>query len=232
MRAKRDDAASAAINDPRSMNGLLSPSVERACRRVSSPTARPEVIALVQRIFSLSAVRARRVIIFAGVDRESGHSSICLECGEALAALVDASVCVVDANSESPALDRVLQGGGPGLMDALKGASPIREFAMQVDRLDLWLLPLGTSSDGTQGLGTSERLTARIEELRDEFEYVLINASPLHSSADAILLAQGSDGVVLVLEAHSTAKQAALRAKEMLQRANVKVLGAVLNNRK
>jgi Mrp family chromosome partitioning ATPase len=40
-----------------------------------------------------------------------------------------------------------------------------------------------------------------------------------------------ADGAVLVLEAHTTRRESARKAKECLEGANVKLLGAVLNKR-
>jgi len=45
------------------------------------------------------------------------------------------------------------------------------------------------------------------------------------------VLGQGTDGVVLVLEANVTRRVAALSAKESLEAAGVRLLGTVLNNR-
>jgi Mrp family chromosome partitioning ATPase len=46
-----------------------------------------------------------------------------------------------------------------------------------------------------------------------------------------MLLSRWTDGVVLVLEANATRRDAARRVKEILDAANVSVLGVVLNNR-
>ena len=68
-------------------------------------------------------------------------------------------------------------------------------------------------------------------ELREKFDYVLIDAAPLGSSTDAVLLGQKADGLVLIVEAHSTRREAARIAKETLAASKVNVLGAILNNR-
>jgi succinoglycan biosynthesis transport protein ExoP len=70
-----------------------------------------------------------------------------------------------------------------------------------------------------------------MRELREEFDYVLIDAPPLSSCSDAVLLGQMTDGVILVVEANSTRRETARTAKETFEGANVKLLGAILNNR-
>jgi Mrp family chromosome partitioning ATPase len=71
----------------------------------------------------------------------------------------------------------------------------------------------------------------RIAELRSEFDYLLIDAPPLNSYADGMIFGRLADGVVLVLEANTTRREAALRVTESLRAMKIPVLGAVLNNR-
>jgi Mrp family chromosome partitioning ATPase len=77
----------------------------------------------------------------------------------------------------------------------------------------------------------SSRLAARIGELRGEFGYVLMDSPPVNVYSDAISLGQSADGVVLVLSANSTRKEAGRKAKESFEMAGARLLGAVLNNR-
>jgi Mrp family chromosome partitioning ATPase len=63
------------------------------------------------------------------------------------------------------------------------------------------------------------------------FHRVVIHSSPLGVAGDSLPLGRWTDGVVLVLEAHSTRREAARRAKENLEMADVRMLGVVLNNR-
>jgi receptor protein-tyrosine kinase len=95
---------------------------------------------------------------------------------------------------------------------------------------NLWL----ASRDSASKNGappTLEQAGALIKDLRDEFAYVIINAPPVGLYGDATFLGQIVDGVVLVLEANSTRRVTARKAKQKLESANVQVLGTVLNNR-
>jgi Mrp family chromosome partitioning ATPase len=118
-----------------------------------------------------------------------------------------------------------------GLTDALLQEGPIRSFAKPVRGDRLWLLSCGSLAADSSNLLNSERLKARFAELRKEFDFVLIDAPPLTPYADAIALAQLTDGFVLVLEANSTRREAALKVAENLRASRIHVLGAVLNKR-
>jgi len=68
-------------------------------------------------------------------------------------------------------------------------------------------------------------------ELRSEFDYVLVDVPPIIQYADATLLGQLADGIVLILEANSTRRETMRKAKESLEAASLRLLGAVLNKR-
>ena len=78
---------------------------------------------------------------------------------------------------------------------------------------------------------TSDLLRERISELREDFDFIIIDAPPLNRYSDAVILGQHSNGVVLVLEADSTRREAASKVATTLRSANVPILAAVLNKR-
>ena len=68
-------------------------------------------------------------------------------------------------------------------------------------------------------------------ELKAAFDFTLIDGPPVNRYADTLLLGKMADGVALVVQANSTRREAAKKAKENLEFANVRVLGTVLNKR-
>jgi len=76
-----------------------------------------------------------------------------------------------------------------------------------------------------------DELRKRLEQLRDMFEYMLIDAPGTSVCGDAQLLGQVADAAILVIEASSTRRMTARRAKETLEAGGVRLLGTVLNNR-
>ncbi len=187
-----------------------------------------EVLKLVQRVFTLPNASAPQVVVFVSVEG-NGSSDICFRAGEALAAQTANSVCLVDANVLTPVLHQFCGAKEfPGLSDATTTTKPIKDFVVPIARKNMWLMPSGQG----RTLFASDRLRSRILELKAEFDCVLIAAPAVASSTDAVLLGQMSDGVILVVEANSTRRETALLAKETFTAAKVKILGAILNNRK
>ena len=81
------------------------------------------------------------------------------------------------------------------------------------------------------GLLHSDHAKQRMADLRKEFSYILIDAPPLNSYSEGVALGQFSDGLVLILEANSTKRDASCRIAERLRAMQVNILGAVLNKR-
>jgi len=194
--------------------------------------AREECLRLVQRIFLQQAGECPRAVVFAGVDHGNGCSRACVSVAEMLAGNTPGSVCLVDANLRSPSLPRFFGvTNHRGLTDALFQGPPIRNFARQLQPENLWLLSCGSPPADSHGLLHSDRLKTLLSDLRKEFDHVLVDAPPLSQYADAITLGQLADGVVLVVEANSTRRGAALNATQNLRAAQIQVLGAILNKR-
>ena len=71
-----------------------------------------------------------------------------------------------------------------------------------------------------------------IEGLGKEFDWVIFDGAPLDNYPDSAILARRVDGVVMVVQAEYKSAEVAIRAKEELEQAGAKILGAVLNRRR
>jgi protein-tyrosine kinase len=198
----------------------------------SGEWASEEALRLVQQIFLLQAQEPPRVVVFAGIDHGNGCSRICASVAETLARNDRGRVCLVEANFRSPALPEMFGVTNHfGLTEALLLEGPVAKFAKPVRQENLWLLSSGTLAFDSPSLLASDLLRARIDELRSEFDFVILDAPPLTRYSDAVVLGQLSDGLVLIIEANSTRREAAAAATESLRSAKVPILAAVLNKR-
>jgi Mrp family chromosome partitioning ATPase len=194
--------------------------------------AREEVTKLVQRLFLTSNGQRTRQVVFTGTEPGNGCSWICAHAADILAAQTSASVCVVDCDVLYPTLHTEFQVRNHyGLADALLGNEPIRQFAQQLSQPNLWLVSCGAGNESSQQLLTLDRMRKRMFELRSEFDYVLLDVSPLNTSNHGMVLGSWCDGVALVLKANTSTRKAARKTVEELQAAKVPLLGAVLNQR-
>lgn len=191
-----------------------------------------ELTKMVQRVFLLPGSEYNHTVVFSSSDAGNGCSWICARVAELLASQITGTVCVVDANLQSPTLhEQFSVANHHGLSDALRQSGTIRGYVSQLSRRNLALVSCGSDAKEAQNLLASDRMRMRLNELRSEFDYVLIDCPAMSESNVALSLGSVADGVVLVLKANTTRKDKARNAVRDLQAAKVKVLGAVLNQR-
>jgi non-specific protein-tyrosine kinase len=94
----------------------------------------------------------------------------------------------------------------------------------------LSLLTSGTQPPNPADLLISKAMDTVIETLKAQADYVIFDAPPILAVADAPLLASKLDGLLLVIKAGTTRRDHAERAKEILERAHVRILGVALTN--
>jgi capsular exopolysaccharide synthesis family protein len=194
--------------------------------------AREESQRLVQRVFLLQDGERSHAVVFAGIEPGDGCSRICANTAKTLAQNIPGPVCLVDANRRSPSLAQFFGvSNHHGLSDVLRQQGTIRDFTQQLRPANLWLLSCGSFATDSPGLLSSDGLKALLAQLRKEFDYVLINVSEMMLDGAASQWGPLVDGVILVVEANLTRREVARKAKESLESANVRLLGAVLNNR-
>jgi capsular exopolysaccharide synthesis family protein len=149
-----------------------------------------------------------------------------------------AAVLLVDCDIHRPRLHRVFQASRtPGLMDLLRSGSfaPVsatqREAAIRrtaVDRLSF--LPCGSDPHTSPELLEPASLRGLLNQLRPEYDVILLDTPPVLVSADAATLGTSADGVIMVIRAGQTDRGAAELARQRVAAAGGRVLGAVLND--
>ena len=94
---------------------------------------------------------------------------------------------------------------------------------------NLNLLPAGHIPPNPAELLGSTRYIELLDELRQEYDWILIDAPPVMAVTDAAILSNTATGVVFVVGAEMTSRRNALAAIEQLTAARAKFIGAVLN---
>jgi protein-tyrosine kinase len=197
-----------------------------------------EMIKLVQRLFFSTerlpllprATESPRAVVFADVEHSSGSALGCARAGEILASQGRGTVCLVDANLYSPSFHEIFGiENRNGFGEAMSQTGPIQDFVQRVSSGNLWVMPCGSLNPNSSL--DPQRMRTRIKEVRNEFDYVLIDAPALNDHGAAMLLGRLTDGLVLVIQANSTRRETARKVKQELELANVGLLGAILNNR-
>jgi non-specific protein-tyrosine kinase len=94
---------------------------------------------------------------------------------------------------------------------------------------NLLLVPSGPLPPNPADVLGSSRMEQVIDVFKGRADVILFDAPPVASVTDAAVLGTKVDGVLLVVAAGRTRREHAERAKELLERVQVRIIGAVLN---
>jgi protein-tyrosine kinase len=217
---------SASWVEPATTEGEATGSVPHSLEGVS----REEMTKLVQRLFLLPD--SSRMVVFSGVERGAGCTWLTAQVARSLAERGRNTVCVVDANLRFPAMHDVFGiANHNGLTDAIAASASLQGYLRKTPMANLWLLTCGSPEKTEQALNASDHMLSCIQQLRSHFDFVLIDSPPMNLFNDAVRLASVGDGIALVLKANTSRRETAQRVVREARAANVRVLGAVLNQR-
>lgn len=119
---------------------------------------------------------------------------------------------------------------GPGLTDVLLGSTPLEQVLRSFPRQPgLTLLAAGQIPPNPSELLGSTHMAKLLNELRAQFDSVIIDAPPLLHVTDAAVLSAHADGTVLVIRERRTTRDQVAQAREVLDAVDARLLGVVLN---
>jgi len=138
-------------------------------------------------------------------------------------------VLVVDGDLRRPQQHEIFGvANSRGLADWLPAGGPPPVQPTKVERLQV--LPAGTIPPNPVALLGQKRLAEALAELATLADYVICDAPPLLAVTDGALWASKVDGVLVLVNAGSTRREQALRARAMLEKVHARIIGAVLLN--
>lgn len=169
----------------------------------------------------------RTIVVTSSVPAE-GKSTTAINTALALAEAGN-RVVIVDGDLRRPALHRYLDlVGTVGFSTVLSGAVQLDE-ALQVSRFPgLSVLTAGTIPPNPSELLGSQSTKKLLAELRGQFDYVIVDSTPLLAVTDAAILAASADGALMITRFGSTKRDQLTAAVLSLKGVGAPLLGTVL----
>jgi polysaccharide biosynthesis transport protein len=139
-------------------------------------------------------------------------------------------VLLIDADMRRPRVHEMFrQKQEPGLSNLMVGHAPPSACIRKSSVAGLWLLTAGRTPPNPAELLGSQRFKDFIGSLGEHFDSVIIDSPPAMAVTDAAIAASTAGGIVFVIGAEMTSRQAAKAAIQQLENAQRCFLGAVLN---
>jgi capsular exopolysaccharide synthesis family protein len=169
--------------------------------------------------------------VIAVTSAVQGEGKTTTSCNVALAfAQTGERTLLVDLDLRRLQLSRVFDvSREDGVSTALARKESFQDHVRSTSFPNLHVLPAGPPTPNPPEFIGAEALRAELTALRKLFRYVVIDTPPCLLFSDALAIAPDVDGVVLVLDARRTPREAVRRASEQLASVGAEVLGCIVN---
>jgi capsular exopolysaccharide synthesis family protein len=139
-------------------------------------------------------------------------------------------VLIVDCDLRKPTVHKKLSiANSEGLTNMLIQNKRIEDCITTTKVPNLFALTSGPTPPNPAELIGSHRMKTIIEDLKEHFDVLLIDAPPVIAVTDAQILSTLVEGVLLVTSYGQTEKFGLVKAKELLDKVDAKIIGVVMN---
>jgi capsular exopolysaccharide synthesis family protein len=172
--------------------------------------------------------RKNTVVVVTSAVMGEGKSSTALNLGYVLAKDLDRRTLVLDCDFKRP-MQHIYAGvwQQPGLAEVLRGAKPIEDCLQRMGDLGPWILSAGSVADSPLTLSKMHDIADLLVELREKFEYIIVDAPPVLPLADMHVLASMADVLAYVIKASVTGRDVVQKALKAL--GDTDHIGIILN---
>ena len=201
--------------DPRYWQSLMTESVD-ATRTMILHAARVEGI--------------RTVMVTSAVSGEGKTSLSChLACSLARAGR---KTLLLDCDLRNPAAHRLFElPGEPGLCEVLRGQTQLADVIRATPAANLWMIPAGQFDEQALQMLTltKEGFSALLERMKTQFDFIVVDSSPVLPVVDSLVIGQNVDVVVFSLLRDVSRIPSVYAAYQRLATLDIRILGAVVN---
>lgn len=199
-------------------------------------------VSLSDRGLNESAKTLRANIDFAGIDApirsvaitsaEKGDGKTIIACMLAIAeATADRKTLIVDNDFRNPQVSARLNVHGTHKLSELLNATEetFMDFCMPTKVPNLYVLDVGLRRSDPVEVLSSQKYDRILDLAKSLFDFVVIDTPPLGLFIDAAIVAPKTDGTLIVVRSGKDTPQSLQSVMSQLEKANARVLGAVLN---
>ena len=137
---------------------------------------------------------------------------------------------LLDCDFHQQAVSKALQTlHRPGLSELLRGTADLEDVLTKDPATGTYLIPIGSMVPNAADLLMSPRMRNLIAALREEFDYIVIDAPPLLPVVDALVLTTVADKILMIIEWSQTPRASISEAFKLLRPEAHRVAGIVLN---
>ena len=162
-----------------------------------------------------------------------GKSTIASFLAIALSSYGDRMTLLIDADLRKSCIHKLFHlSQSPGLAELLSGKASPDGVLNSTPLNNLKIITSGRQIQKVSKALKAETLKNLLEQFKLNFDYVVVDTTPILPVPDSLILSGQVDGVILVLKAGGTPREVVKRAYDLLKNARGNSVGIILNNMK
>ena len=139
------------------------------------------------------------------------------------------SVVVCDCDFRNPTQHKIFNLSNKGLSNCVATGSNVMDIIQRTSIPNLYVLTSGPVAPNPSELLSSQNMVDIFNELKQHFDYVLVDTPPIMPVTDAAVVSGKVDGTIMVIASGTVSPAIAVEAKTRLEQAGAHLLGVVLN---
>lgn len=180
----------------------------------------------------------RTNIMFCGKEMKVIILTSCMEkSNEAFHLAVSFAECgkktlFIDADFRGTSLMKRYELGeiNDGLAGYILGQKEQKDIILTTNIKNMEIIFSGKEVTNISEILESNRFRSLILDLRDRYDYVIVDTPSLYSVIDSAIIAKYCDGAVLIIESNKVSDRIAKKVKRQLEKTECKIIGALLTN--
>lgn len=171
-----------------------------------------------------------KIYHFASANSGEGTSTILINLAQFLADIgFQKKVLIVDGNLERPVMQAAFHlPQTPGLCEVLRNEAVLSQSTHQIDQSNIYILTCGQPDKDRFSIDV-DTITALTDKIRQEFQFVIFDSSPILTSSFARLWSGIADASFLIIQANRTQWEVARKAQTLLEKQGRGIAGVILN---
>lgn len=171
-----------------------------------------------------------KTILVTSCYPNEGKSDIALSLAQELGS-IGKKVLLLDADIRKTAyVGRLeVQDEVKGLSQLLSGQAGLQDIIYNTNFPNMDIIFGGPSAPNPSGLLSENIFKILIKELKDYYNYILIDTPPIGTVIDAAVIGRCCDGAVFLIQPGNVRYRDAQKAFAQLEKSGCRILGAVLN---
>lgn len=138
-------------------------------------------------------------------------------------------VLLVDCDMRKPSIHKKFKiSNMAGLSDLLISKYKMDEVIFQYND-NLTIVTSGNIPPNPSEMLASKSMEKYLEEMKEHFDYIILDTPPLQAVTDAQVLSTKADGTLLVIRAEETKRDSVLNSVNLIKKVNGTIIGTILN---